>query len=150
MQLVKREVISHVITSDCHGLLTMSGQYLGISADKITELNGNTNTEFCNVCGKVYYRDFNVRNMANDLGVLNTERHCDKGRVKCQYGMLKSCYCNFAEDCSVIEGEPLEIIKDCDLVISLGFAYERFECLKKENLQAKFVVVNDREDKNAD
>lgn len=137
-KLVKQEIISHVITSNIDGLHTMSG----VPSEKLTELNGNTNTESCNTCGQEYFRDFNIRNLAKDLEILNTERHCDKGQTKCEEGLLFNVKCNHAMDCSVIDGEPLEIIKDADLVISLGFMYQRFECLKSENLQAKLVVVN--------
>ena len=75
LQLVKKEIISHVITSNIDALHSMSG----IPAEKLTELNGNTKSEFCEACGLVYLRDFNVRNLAADLEILNTGRHCDKG-----------------------------------------------------------------------
>ena len=114
----------------------------GVPSGKLTELNGNTNTECCIYCGQEYFRDFNIRNLAKDLKILNTARHCDKGLTKCEQGLLFNVDCNHAMDCSVIEGEPLEIIKDAHLVISLGFMYQRFECLKSEHLQAKLVVVN--------
>ena len=64
--------------------------------------------------------------------------------------MLISSKCDYAESCGVIEGEPLEIIKNADVVISLGFIYKKFECLKPENLQAQLIVVNNAEDKDAD
>lgn len=137
-KLIKQDIISHVITSNIDGHHAMSG----IPSEKITELNGNTNTEFCNKCGQVYFRDFNVRNVAKDMEVLNTGRHCDKGNVKCQDGILVTSKCDHSESCNVIDGEPLEKIKDADVVISLGFMYQRFECLKKENLQAKLIIVN--------
>ena len=119
LRLVKKEIISHVITSNIDALHAMSG----IPADKLTELNGNTKSEFCEVCKIVYLRDFNVRNFAADLEILNTGRHCDKGNTKCEFGLLKNCKCDHGETCSVIEGEPLEILKDADVVISLGFMY---------------------------
>ena len=66
LQLIRKDVISHVITSNTDGLQTMSG----IPSEKLTELNGNTNTEYCDKCYQVYFRDFNVRNFTKDLEVL--------------------------------------------------------------------------------
>ena len=67
--------------------------------------------------------------------------------MKCIDGMIENVKCNYAEDNFVIDGEPLEIIKDADVVISCGFMYHKFECLKPDNLQAKLIVVNDIVDK---
>ena len=81
VQLIRKDIISHVITSNTDGLQTMSV----IPSERLTELNGNTNTACCNKCGQVYFRDFNVRNFTKDLEVLNTGRKCDKGD-KCLEG----------------------------------------------------------------
>ena len=74
VQLMKQGKISHLITSNNDGLHKMSG----IPSEQLSELNGNTKSEYCNKCGHVYNRDFNVRKFTRDLQVLNMGRVCDK------------------------------------------------------------------------
>lgn len=58
VELVNKGYLKHVISQNVDGLHRRSG----IPADKLCEVHGNTNVEFCEKCKKEYLRDFRVRN----------------------------------------------------------------------------------------
>ncbi|KAH8890143.1 NAD-dependent deacetylase sirtuin-7 [Thozetella sp. PMI_491] len=54
VELQNRGILKYLISQNCDGLHRKSG----ILPDKISELHGNSNREYCKDCGKEYIRDF--------------------------------------------------------------------------------------------
>ncbi|KAG9231020.1 DHS-like NAD/FAD-binding domain-containing protein [Amylocarpus encephaloides] len=54
VELQNRGILKHLVSQNCDGLHRRSG----ILPDRISELHGNSNREFCKDCGKEYIRDF--------------------------------------------------------------------------------------------
>ena len=64
----------------------------GVPSNKIAELHGNNNKEFCPKCGEIYYRDYNTRNRF-EVHAHETNRKCTKCNVP-----LKDTLINFNEN----------------------------------------------------
>ncbi|KAF8859685.1 DHS-like NAD/FAD-binding domain-containing protein [Acephala macrosclerotiorum] len=54
VELQNRGFLKYLVSQNCDGLHRKSG----ILSDRISELHGNSNREFCKDCGKEYIRDF--------------------------------------------------------------------------------------------
>ena len=110
-KLVDENVIKFVVSQNTDGLHVRSG----IPNEKIAELHGNTNKEYCKKCGQVYYRDFHTRE-AYDVHDHRTSRVC----LKCKES-LHDTIINFGENLPIDElGKAQENSTKCDLAIVLG------------------------------
>ncbi len=139
-ELVKRDIVKHVITQNGDGLHNLSG----IPNDKLSELHGNVFMEKCEKCNHQYYRSFYVLDdeaseyyeQLNDTGTtqLTKPKHavqcpqcclCHRTGRKCSqhscHGYLKDSIINFSDnlDQAVLDKAELEASK-ADLILSLG------------------------------
>jgi len=71
VQLIESGKLQYVISQNCDGLHRRSG----VPADRISELHGNGNIEFCETCGYEYLRDFSCYRITNSSDHY-TGRHC--------------------------------------------------------------------------
>ena len=79
VELQNHDICKYLISQNCDGLHRRSG----IKADKISELHGNGNIEFCEDCGCEYLRDFHCTRLKRGSDHY-TGRHCVmqmKGKV---------------------------------------------------------------------
>lgn len=119
-KLIDEGYVKHLISQNIDGLHVKSG----ISFEKISELHGNTNMEFCKTCGRKYYRNYRTRT-ATQVHNHETGRKCDCG------GKLYDTIINFGEnlpddalesastasklcDCSIILGTSLRVTPACE------------------------------------
>ncbi|KAF3769752.1 DHS-like NAD/FAD-binding domain-containing protein [Cryphonectria parasitica EP155] len=113
VELQDRGMMKYLVSQNCDGLHRKSG----ISPDRISELHGNSNREYCKECGKEYIRDF--RAVAPDHNHVNDHR---TGR-KCALckGVLLDSIINFGE---YLPETPLKEArkhaKKADLCLVLG------------------------------
>ncbi|KAI0376286.1 DHS-like NAD/FAD-binding domain-containing protein [Hypomontagnella monticulosa] len=111
--LQDRGLLKYLISQNCDGLHRRSG----ILPDRLSELHGNNNREYCKECGKEYIRDF--RAVASQEKTIHDHR---TGR-KCALcgGVLLDSLIHFGE--SLFE-EPLQLARDhaekADLCLALG------------------------------
>jgi NAD-dependent SIR2 family protein deacetylase len=109
-RLVDEELVKYVVSQNTDGLHVRSG----IPDNKIAELHGNTNKEFCKKCKKMFYRDFHTRE-AHDVHDHTTSRKCTCGEY------LNDTIINFSE--SLPEEElknGIDNSEKSDLAIVLG------------------------------
>jgi len=89
VELMDKNHLKYIVSGNVDGLHRKSG----IPASKISELHGNTNLEYCEVCGRQYMRDMRVRNATN-VREHRTGRKCES--TGCN-GFLKDTAINFGE-----------------------------------------------------
>ena len=107
-------LLKGVISQNIDGLHRKSG----IHPDKLWELHGNTNLEFCKDCDKAYMRDFRCRNDTNKCHNHKTVRKCDNPRCK---GDLYDSIINFGEDLREdILNPAWDLGTTADLMLSMG------------------------------
>ena len=109
-KLVDDGLVKFVVSQNIDGLHLKSG----IPVEKIAELHGNSNKEFCKKCNKVYLRNYRTRNA--------THVHDHKTGRKCICGEeLFDSIINFGENLPEDELEKAEIQStSADLAIVLG------------------------------
>lgn len=113
VELINQNYLKHVISQNVDGLHRKSG----IPAEKLSEVHGNTNLEFCEKCGKEYLRDFRVRN-AQKVHDHKTGRKCDNSECK---GDLYDSIINFGENLKkeILE-EGFGQAAHADLMLAMG------------------------------
>ncbi|KAJ4420325.1 hypothetical protein N0V82_004424 [Gnomoniopsis sp. IMI 355080] len=113
VELQNRGILKYLVSQNCDGLHSRSG----ILPDRISELHGNSNLEYCKDCGKQYLRDF--RAVAPDD---KPATYHQTGR-KCAIcaGTLLDTIINFGE---FLPEKPLKLArqhaKKADLCLVLG------------------------------
>ncbi|KAI0850573.1 DHS-like NAD/FAD-binding domain-containing protein [Daldinia vernicosa] len=113
VELQNRGILKYLISQNCDALHRKSG----ILPDKISELHGNNNREYCEDCGKEYIRDFRaVASYEKTVHDHRTGRKC----TRCG-GALRDSIVNFGE---YLPAEPLRLArnhaKKADLCLVLG------------------------------
>ncbi|KAF5551240.1 NAD-dependent deacetylase sirtuin-6 [Fusarium mexicanum] len=113
VELQNQGDLKYLVSQNCDGLHRRSG----ILRDRISELHGNSNREFCKDCGKEYIRDFRaVASYEKSVHDHRTGRKC----TACG-GNLHDTIINFGE---FLPEEPLKLArshaKKADLCIALG------------------------------
>jgi NAD+-dependent protein deacetylase sirtuin 6 len=120
-KLIDEGIVKYLVSQNTDGLHVRSG----VPMDKIAELHGNTNKEYCKKCGRKYFRDFHTRS-ANGVHEHETGRYCACG------GKLYDSIINFGEslpeedlsnaimnsrmsDCSIVLGTSLRVSPACNL-----------------------------------
>lgn len=113
VKLMQDGELKFLISQNVDGLHRKSG----VSPDKIAELHGNVNLEFCIKCGKSYMRDYRART-AKTANNHETGRLCDDLNCK---GKLKDTIINFGENLPEYELKHAEIHSQlADLHVCLG------------------------------
>ncbi|KAB5531455.1 DHS-like NAD/FAD-binding domain-containing protein [Coniochaeta sp. 2T2.1] len=88
-ELANRGILKYLVSQNCDGLHRKSG----IHPDKLSELHGNSNREYCKGCGKDYIRDFRaVAKYEKTVHDHRTGRKC----ARCG-GALHDSIINFGE-----------------------------------------------------
>ncbi|KAI1401564.1 DHS-like NAD/FAD-binding domain-containing protein [Hypoxylon fuscum] len=113
VELQNRGILKYLISQNCDGLHRKSG----ILPDRISELHGNSNREYCKDCSKEYIRDFRaVASYEKTVHDHRTGRKC----ARCG-GVLLDSIVNFGES---LPAEPLQLARDhaqqADLCLVLG------------------------------
>ncbi|KAI0893794.1 DHS-like NAD/FAD-binding domain-containing protein [Annulohypoxylon nitens] len=113
VELQNRGLLKHLISQNCDGLHRKSG----ILPDRISELHGNNNREYCKDCGTEYLRDFRaVASYDKTVHDHRTGRKC----ARCD-GVLLDSIINFGE---ALPAEPLQLARDhakkADVCLALG------------------------------
>ncbi|KAI1655270.1 DHS-like NAD/FAD-binding domain-containing protein [Daldinia decipiens] len=113
VELQNRGILKYLVSQNCDALHRKSG----ILPDKISELHGNNNREYCKDCGKEYIRDFRaVASYEKTVYDHRTGRKC----ARCGGALLDSIV-NFGE---YLPAEPLRLArshaKKADLCLVLG------------------------------
>ncbi|KAI2617602.1 DHS-like NAD/FAD-binding domain-containing protein [Hypomontagnella submonticulosa] len=111
--LQDRGFLKYLISQNCDGLHRRSG----ILPDRLSELHGNNNREYCKECGKEYIRDFRA--------VASQEKTIHDHRTGRKYalcgGVLLDSLIHFGEN---LFEEPLQLARDhaekADLCLALG------------------------------
>ncbi|GKT89308.1 transcriptional Sir2 family protein [Colletotrichum tofieldiae] len=113
VELQNQGILKYLVSQNCDGLHRKSG----ILPDKISELHGNSNREYCKECGKEYLRDFRA------VATYEKTVHDHRTGRKCAVcaGTLLDTIVNFGE---YLPAEPLELArhhaKKADLCLALG------------------------------
>ncbi|KAF4633201.1 hypothetical protein G7Y89_g4920 [Cudoniella acicularis] len=113
VELQNRGFLKYLISQNCDGLHRKSG----ILPERISELHGNSNREYCKDCGKEYIRDFRA------VATYEKTVHDHRTGRKCTVcgGPLLDTIVNFDE---FLAAEPLERAyenaKKADLCLVLG------------------------------
>ncbi|KAI1440866.1 DHS-like NAD/FAD-binding domain-containing protein [Annulohypoxylon stygium] len=113
VELQNRGLLKYLISQNCDGLHRKSG----ILPDRISELHGNNNREYCKDCGTEYLRDFRaVASYDKTVHDHRTGRKC----ARCD-GVLLDSIINFGE---ALPAEPLQLARDhakkADVCLALG------------------------------
>ncbi|KAK1991367.1 NAD-dependent deacetylase sirtuin-7 [Colletotrichum falcatum] len=113
VELQNRGILKYLVSQNCDGLHRKSG----ILPDRISELHGNSNREYCKDCGKEYIRDFRaVATYDKTVHDHRTGRRC----AVCG-GTLLDTIVNFGE---YLPAEPLRLARGhaqkADLCLALG------------------------------
>ncbi|KAI1410896.1 DHS-like NAD/FAD-binding domain-containing protein [Hypoxylon sp. FL1857] len=113
VELQNRGILKYLISQNCDGLHRKSG----ILPDRISELHGNNNREYCKDCGKEYIRDFRaVASYEKTVHDHRTGRKC----ARCD-GVLLDSIINFGEP---LPAEALQLARDhaekADVCLVLG------------------------------
>ncbi|KAI1799712.1 DHS-like NAD/FAD-binding domain-containing protein [Daldinia bambusicola] len=141
VELQDRGILKYLVSQNCDALHRKSG----ILPDKISELHGNNNREYCKDCGKEYIRDFRaVAPYKKTVFDHRTGRKC----ASCG-GALHDSIINFGE---ALSEQPLELArghaKKADLCLVLGSsltvspANEIPEKVGRRGRAAKLVICN--------
>mmetsp|Transcript_33053 Transcript_33053/g.52945 ORF Transcript_33053/g.52945 Transcript_33053/m.52945 type:complete len:193 (+) Transcript_33053:1266-1844(+) len=144
VKLMQNGLLSYVVTTNVDGLHGKSG----IPQQKLAELHGNIYMEYCNSCGKYYYRDFNVQELQKNIATIAshftrfTGRLCDDDKCK---GKLRDSIISFGEnlpevelnkshqeaakaDLNIVIGSSMRVEPACSLPFS-NTNGKRFVCL---------------------
>lgn len=113
VELQNRGILKYLISQNCDGLHRKSG----ILPDRISELHGNNNREYCRDCGKEYIRDFRaVASYEKTVHDHRTGRKC----ARCG-GVLLDSIINFGE---ALPAQDLQLARDhaekADVCLVLG------------------------------
>ncbi|KAI8951282.1 NAD-dependent deacetylase sirtuin-7 [Xylaria longipes] len=113
VELQNHGILTYLISQNCDGLHRRSG----ILPNRISELHGNSNREYCQDCGKEYLRDFRaVSTYEKSIHDHRTGRQCAICR-----GALLDTIINFGEN---LFEEPLRLAREhadkADLCLVLG------------------------------
>ncbi|KAI0000604.1 NAD-dependent deacetylase sirtuin-7 [Xylariaceae sp. FL0662B] len=113
VELQNRGILKYLVSQNCDGLHRKSG----IPPERISELHGNSNREYCKDCGKEYIRDFRaVASYDKTVHDHRTGRKC----ARCG-GVLLDTIINFGE---FLDARPLELAREhaakADLCLALG------------------------------
>ncbi|KAK1707530.1 hypothetical protein CaCOL14_011546 [Colletotrichum acutatum] len=113
VELQDRGILKYLVNQNCDGLHRKSG----ILPEKISELHGNSNREYCKDCGKEFLRDFRaVATYEKSIRDHRTGRKCPL----CN-GTLLDTIINFGE---YLPAEPLALARSnarkADLCLALG------------------------------
>ncbi|KAK2008079.1 DHS-like NAD/FAD-binding domain-containing protein [Colletotrichum eremochloae] len=114
VELQNRGILKYLVSQNCDGLHRKSG----ILPEKISELHGNSNREYCKDCGKEYIRvDFRA------VATYEKTVHDHRTGRKCAVcgGVLLDTIVNFGE---YLPAEPLRLAREharkADLCLALG------------------------------
>ncbi|KAI1762943.1 DHS-like NAD/FAD-binding domain-containing protein [Hypoxylon sp. FL1150] len=113
VELQSRGILKYLISQNCDGLHRKSG----ILPDRISELHGNSNREYCKDCNKEYIRDFRA------VASYEKTAHDHRTGRKCALcgGVLLDTIINFGES---LFTEPLQRARDhaekADVFLVLG------------------------------
>ncbi|KAI3318989.1 NAD-dependent deacetylase sirtuin-7 [Xylariaceae sp. AK1471] len=113
VELQNQGILTYLISQNCDGLHRRSG----ISPNRISELHGNSNREYCEDCGKEYIRDFRA------VSTYEKSIHDHRTGRKCAVcgGALLDTIINFGE---YLDEEPLRLAREhadkADLCLVLG------------------------------
>ncbi|KAI1073648.1 NAD-dependent deacetylase sirtuin-7 [Whalleya microplaca] len=113
VELQNQGILKYLVSQNCDGLHRRSG----IRPDRISELHGNNNREYCKDCGKEYIRDFRaVASYDKSVHDHRTGRKC----ARCG-GTLLDSIVNFGES---LPAQALELARkhaeEADLCLVLG------------------------------
>ncbi|KAI8285064.1 NAD-dependent protein deacetylase SRT1 [Colletotrichum sp. SAR11_240] len=113
VELQNRGLLKYLVSQNCDGLHRRSGML----PERISELHGNSNREYCKDCDKEYLRDFRaVSTFEKSIHDHRTERKC----ARCG-GVLLDTIINFGEN---LWEEPLSRAREnaskADLCLALG------------------------------
>ncbi|KAL8669268.1 MAG: hypothetical protein Q9168_006130 [Polycauliona sp. 1 TL-2023] len=113
VELQNRGFLKYLVSQNCDGLHRKSG----IVPDRISELHGNSNREYCKDCGKEYIRDFRaVAAYEKTVYDHRTGRKC----ARCG-GLLHDSIINFGESLPLQpEKRARDHAKKADLCLVLG------------------------------
>jgi len=143
MGLVKLQqlgILKCLVSQNCDGLHLKSG----IPPDRICELHGNTNVEACSLCGRLYYRNFGVRDKS--IKTRLTARFCEFCPDNMPLRYTTVAFSQSMPDLCLDKAE--EESKKCDLSICLGTSMRVSPACdlpllgKKRNKNHKLVIVN--------
>jgi len=88
---LERQHVHHIVSQNVDGLHRKSG----VPGDLLSELHGNTNLEYCERCGKEYFRDFRCRKAGISVHDHKTGRKCEARGCR---GNLLDSIINFGEN----------------------------------------------------
>ncbi|EGY22013.1 hypothetical protein VD0002_g8530 [Verticillium dahliae] len=113
VELQNQGILKYLVSQNCDGLHRRSGML----PDRISELHGNSNLEYCRDCGKEYLRDFRaVSTYEKSIRDHRTGRRC----ASC-HGVLLDTIINFGE---TLSAATLQRARDhaasADLCLALG------------------------------
>ncbi|CRK18861.1 hypothetical protein BN1723_002865 [Verticillium longisporum] len=113
VELQNQGILKYLVSQNCDGLHRRSG----ILPDRISELHGNSNLEYCRDCGKEYLRDFRaVSTYEKPIRDHRTGRKC----ASCN-GVLLDTIINFGENLSAdILQRARDHAASADLCLALG------------------------------
>jgi NAD-dependent SIR2 family protein deacetylase len=108
-KLVDENLVKFIVSQNVDGLHLKSG----LPIEKLAELHGNLNKEYCKKCNKIFYRDFDACEDADDH---RTSRKC----LECNVYLYDSII-DFGENLPEEEFKKAEANSiECDLAIVLG------------------------------
>lgn len=114
VELVKKNYVKHVVSTNCDGLHRRSG----LSQEELSELHGNCYKEQCSICEKEYLRPFNTVKTVYDRRSHKTGRFCEDPFCK---GELLDTTVAFGETLPIKELEKgNNHSKKADLTLVLG------------------------------
>ncbi|KAJ3427788.1 nad-dependent protein deacetylase sirtuin-7 [Anaeramoeba flamelloides] len=136
--LLQRGLVKHLVSQNTDGLHLHSG----VPLEKISELHGNSNKEYCKDCQSEYFRPFRCRT-SREVHDHQTGRKCDK----CG-GKLYDSIINFGENLSEKQINSAYLhSKKADLSIVLGTSLRvtpaaDLPMINVKKQKGKMVIVN--------
>ena len=133
-KLIDEDLVKFIVSQNVDGLHLKSG----IPIEKIAELHGNLNKEYCKTCHKVYYRGFDT---CEDTDDHITSRKCIECNVRLYDTIIDFGECLSEDELARAQENSIK----CDLAIVLGSSLRvppaaKLPVLKKK--EGKLVICN--------
>lgn len=130
-ELVRRGLVSHVVSQNCDGLHLRSG----LPETRLSEIHGNMYVEVCRRCSAAYLRSFDVTERTA-LRRHETGRQCSLCKDSPEEGVLMDTIVHFGEKGKLkypLKWETAaEAASKADLIIAIGSSLKvlrRYQCL---------------------